>query len=313
MKVSVIAPCYNEEKVVLQFIERVRAVLTRCLVSRAIQDFEMILVDDGSSDNTLALIKSQTAGEPRIKAVSFSRNFGHQAAIAAGLNYSSGDATVVIDCDLQDPPELIPDMLEKFKEGYSIVHTKRKRRRGEGVFKKVFAGIFYRVLNCLSTVKIPEDSGDFKLLDSRVVAYLRSLKEHHRFMRGLEVLAGFRQVTIEYDRAPRLAGEPKYSFWKSLGLALDGITSLSSRPLKLVTYFGLIGIASSLGFTVYAFVSKFLYPDKVIPGWTSLLIAFTFFSGIQLCSLGLIGEYVGRIFEEVKDRPLYVTRETVNL
>jgi len=193
------------------------------------------------------------------------------------------------------------------------VHMKRRVRKGEGFLKRAPAKMFYRLLNVFSTVKIPADTGDFKLLDKEVVVYLRRLKEQHRYLRGLVVLAGFNQTTLEYDRPCRFAGKPKYSFWKSLGLASDGITSLSSRPLKVVTYLGVMGITCSVILAAYAIVSKFFLPQKALQGWTSLFIALTFFSGIQLLSLGLIGEYVGRIFEEVKNRPLYVVRQTVNI
>jgi polyisoprenyl-phosphate glycosyltransferase len=311
-KLAVVIPCYNEEAIVETLLKRLTDALTGCVTGRHIDSYEIITVDDGSQDRTFAMLASAASKDKKIKLVSLSRNCGHQVAISAGLDYAQAEAVIVMDADLQDPPELIPEIVGVWKKGFKVVHMKRRARKGEGFFKKAAAKMFYRVLNAFSTVPIPPDTGDFKLLDKEVVLYLRRLKEHHRYLRGLTTLAGFNQTTLEYDRPPRFAGRPKYSFWKSLQLASDGVTSLSSRPLKMVTYLGVIGIIGSVVLAVYAVISKFLFSQTVLRGWTSLLIALTFFSGIQLFSLGLIGEYVGRIFEEVKNRPLYVVKETVN-
>lgn len=313
MKISIVIPCFNEQEVIEELFKRLSDVLDQCLHEETIRDYELLFVDDGSSDNTYTVLGSLALKDPRVKAISFSRNFGHQIAISAGLDYVNSDAVVIMDADLQDPPEMIPEMLAKWKAGYKIVHMKRKKRLGERIFKRLFAKVFYRLLSKLSSIDIPLDTGDFKLLDKDVVGYLKKIKEHHRFMRGLEVLPGFSQTSLEYDRSARLAGLPKYSFWKSLSLAIDGITSFSSRPLRVVTYVGLLGIISSIGLTAYAVISKIYSPQTTLSGWTSLLISLTFFSGIQLISLGLIGEYVGRIYDEVKQRPLYVIKDTINI
>lgn len=312
MKLAIIIPCYNEEEVLNELAKRLKGALTRCQESGEIKNYELIFVDDGSTDKTPALLRGIAQEEKKAKVISFSRNFGHQIAISAGIEYSDADAAIIMDADLQDPPEIIPAIVRKWKEGFKVVHMKRKSRAGEGLIKKILAKVFYRFINWVSYIEIPRDVGDFKLLDKAVVNYLKEIKEHHRFMRGLEVLAGFNQAILEYDREARFAGKPKYSFWKSFRLAIDGITSFSSRPLRIVTFLGVLGIISSICLTAYAIISKVMLPQKVLPGWTSLLISLTFFSGIQLFSLGLIGEYVGRIYEEVKNRPLYVVREKIN-
>ncbi len=313
MKISIVVPCFNEDKVIKELIERLKETLTICLDIKLITKYEIIFIDDGSSDNTLLLLRSFSRDDERIKVVSFSRNFGQQIAITAGIDAADGDAMVIMDADLQDPPELIPEMIKEWNKGYKIIHMKRKQRIGESGLKKFTAKIFYRLLNKLTTVEIPLDSGDFKLLDKEIILYLRKLTEHFRFMRGLEVLAGFSQLTLEYDRPARFAGKPKYSFLKSFKLAVDGITSFSSKPLKMVTVLGIIGIISSFILMAYAMMSKIMLPNRILPGWTSLLIVVVFFSSIQLFSLGLIGEYIGRIYEEVKGRPLYVIKDKINL
>jgi polyisoprenyl-phosphate glycosyltransferase len=244
--------------------------------------------------------------------ITFSRNFGHQIAITAGVDFAQTDAVVIIDADLQDPPELIPGMIDKWKEGNKIVHMKRKRRSGESVPKIALAKMFYRFFNTLSVVKIPHDAGDFKLLDKDVVNYLKGLKEHNKFIRGLVMLGGFKEAGLEYDRPARFAGKPKYSLIKSSGLALNGVVSLSAKPIRVVTFLGLGGVITSILVGAYTLLAKFLFPDKVIPGWASLLLVIVFFSSIQLISLGIVGEYVGRIFDEVKNRPLYVIKERTN-
>ncbi len=312
MKISVIVPCYNEEEVLFESAVRLKKVINGCLTQQQITDYEIIFVDDGSNDGTPEILKSLSSEDPKIKVVTFSRNFGHQVAITAGINFSQSNAVVIIDADLQDPPELIPEMVSKWKQGYKVVHMKRKRRQGESVLKLALANMFYRIFNVLSIVKIPLDVGDFKLLDKDVVNYLKELREHTKFIRGQVMLAGYSQTYLEYERQPRFAGGSKYSLLKSSGLALNGVVSLSPKPLRIVTFLGIFGVIASILVGIYTLLSKFLLPDKVIPGWASLLLITTFFSSIQLISMGIVGEYVGRIFDEVKNRPIYVIKEKIN-
>jgi len=258
------------------------------------------------------MLKNYASLDMKVKIISFSRNFGHQIAIMAGIEACEGDAAVIMDADLQDPPECISSMIRKWKDGFQVVHMRRKKRIGENALKVLLAALFYRFINFLSDVKMPMDSGDFKLIDKKVIGYLKETKEQHKFMRGLVVLAGFDQTVMDYERQPRFRGKPKYSLLRSLRLAVDGIVSFSSYPLKTVTFLGAIGIISSILLFAYALTSKMFFPEKVLPGWTSLLIAFSFFCGLQMVSLGIIGEYVARIYDEVKGRPLYVIRHKVN-
>jgi glycosyltransferase involved in cell wall biosynthesis len=243
----------------------------------------------------------------------FSRNFGHQIAITAGMDFSSGQCVVAIDGDLQDPPELIPDMIQKWKEGYDVVYGKRVSRKGESFFKKFTAAMFYRFLSSMTDVNIPVDTGDFRLIDRKVCDALKLVNERNRYIRGLVSWLGFKQTAIEFERDERFAGETKYPFKKMLKLALDGITTFSYKPLKLASYVGtFISIASFL-YLIYVVAQRIFFPETVQPGWASTLAVSLFFNGITLLMLGIIGEYIGRIYDEAKNRPLYIIKETRNL
>jgi len=306
--ISVVVPAYCEELVVEASYRRIKAAL------EALVDYEheIIFVDDGSSDATLAHLKKLSGADHKLKIISFSRNFGHQIAITAGMNRAGCDAVVTIDADLQDPPELIGEMVSLWEKGYEVVHGRRQRRKGESVFKLVTAAVFYRALDRLTDVKIPLDSGDFKLMDRKVIEVLRNLKEKRRFVRGLVAWAGYRQTELQYEREERFAGETKYPLGKMLKFALDGITSFSIKPLKVALNLGFVSVIVGLVLMAYVLVSKIRYPETTVSGWASILIALIFFGGIQLVTLGVIGEYIGRIYEESRDRPLYVVAEEVN-
>ena len=301
MLLSVIIPMFNEEEICLRTYETLEKVLKDV-------EHELLFVDDGSTDRTRELLLGAIPEGSANRVISFSRNFGHQAAFSAGLDQAKGDAVAIIDGDLQDPPELILDMLAKWREGWQVVYGQRRARAGEGLFKKLTAAGFYRSLRLFTSVDIPVDTGDFRLMDRVVVDVLKSLPERSRFLRGLVPWVGFRQTGILYDRAERTAGETKYPLKKMLKLAGDGIASFSSLPLRLSLWIGLV--AAGLGglLAVWAVVSKFAL-DGTVPGWTSLLIAVVFLGGVQLITIGVMGEYVGRIYDEVKQRPLYVLRK----
>lgn len=306
---SVVVPMYYEEKVAETCYQRIRSVLNQIEG----MDYELIFVNDGSQDATLPILKTIAANDPKVKVISFSRNFGHQIAITAGIDYAKGDAVVVIDADLQDPPELIKQMLEKWKEGYKVVYARRITRKGESVFKRVTAKGFYRLMNRLTDVAIPLDTGDFRLMDRQVVDELKKIKERNRFVRGIISWIGFKQTAVDYVREPRFAGETKYPLRKMLKFALDGITSFSSKPLKLALNIGFFSLFIGLLLILYAIGSKLVYPETTISGWTSLMIIIVFFGGIQLITIGIIGEYIARIYDESKERPLYIVEEKINV
>ncbi len=299
-ELSVVVPAYNEEEVLRPLYERLRSVLDGAGVS-----WEIVLVDDGSTDRTRQILEELHREDPRVRAVFLSRNFGHQLALTAGLDHARGRAVVAIDADLQDPPEVIPEMLARWREGLDVVYGQRVERRGESLFKRVTAAAFYRLLRRLTPVPIPVDTGDFRLMDRRVVDELRRLREHHRFVRGMVAWLGFRQGAVRYERAPRLAGETKYPLRKMLRFALDAAISFSFLPLRIATLLGLLTAALCLGYAAFAVVAK-LTGAAELPGWASLMVAILFLGAVQLVSLGIVGEYVGRIYEEVKGRPLYV-------
>ena len=307
-KISVVVPMYCEEEVANESYNR----LTKVLRSIENYDYEIIFVDDGSNDNTLAILKTLVLEDKHAKIVVFSRNFGHQCAVSAGLKYVSGDIAVIIDADLQDPPEVIPDMLKKYEEGYEVIYAKRKKRNGESLFKLLTANIFYRFINLLSEVAIPKDTGDFRLVDKKVVDYINKLPEHNKFLRGLFSWVGFRQTAFEYERQSRFAGTTKYPLKKMIKFASDAIISFSSKPLKLAGQLGLITIFISFCLIIYSLIAYF-YELSITPGWTSIMIAVTFFSGIQLISLWIMSEYIARIYDETKDRPSYIISETINI
>ncbi|MFF2909586.1 MULTISPECIES: glycosyltransferase family 2 protein [Bacillales] len=301
---SVVVPMYNEEEVISHTYDRLKQVMDRCGDS-----YELIFVNDGSRDRTVEIMQEISNRDERVKLVDFSRNFGHQIAITAGMDYSSGDAVVVIDADLQDPPEVILQMIEKWKEGYEVVYGKRLKRHGETLFKKVTAKLFYRLLSSMTSVEIPTDTGDFRLIDRKVCDVLRGLKEKNRYVRGLVSWVGFRQTMVEYVREERFAGETKYPLKKMIRFALDGITSFSHKPLKIASYVGFFISFFSFLYLFFVLFQK-VFTSWTVPGWTSIVGVNLLFNGIVLMLLGVIGEYIGRIYDESKDRPLYIVRET---
>ena len=274
--------------------------------------YEIILVNDGSMDASLMLMREVHAKDAHVKFVSLSRNFGHQVAITAGLDHSSGKAVVVMDADLQDPPEVIPELIAKWREGFEVVVAVREGRRGETAFKRGTAALFYRLLRQLTSTEIYLDAADFRLMSRKAVNALNTLRERHRFMRGLASWVGFRQTIVTFTRDVRHAGETKYPLRKMLRFALDGITSFSFFPLQLATYLGFGVSFISLIYVVYAIGLK-LFTDELVPGWASVIVAILFVGGVQLITVGIIGEYVGRIYEEVKQRPLYFVDETAGI
>jgi len=298
IKYSVVMPLYNEEDVINESYRRLKSVMETLG-----EGYEIIFVNDGSRDKTIPLAHEICAKDSTVKFIDFSRNFGHQIAITAGMDYSVGDAVVVIDADLQDPPEVIPQMIEKWKEGYEVVFGKRAQRKGETFFKKLTAKVFYRFLRSMTDVDIPVDTGDFRLIDRKVCDALKLTGEHGRFIRGMISWIGFKQIGVEYSRDKRFAGVTKYPLKKMLKLAADGIMSFSSKPLKL---------ASNVGFWLSAL--SFLYLiASVIFGLAGMLLSVSlFFNGIVLVCLGIIGEYIGRIYDEAKGRPLYLVRGVLN-
>ncbi len=303
---SLVLPVYNEEAVIGELGTRLEAFLAQIGVST-----EVIFVNDGSSDRSHDLLWELCKKHPTFRLVSFSRNFGHQLAITAGLDYASGDAVVVMDADLQDPPEVIAQMLEKWRaEGFDIVHAVRARREREGLFKRATAYIFYRLLRRVVGVPIALDAGDFRLMSRRVVLTLRSLREVNRFVRGMVAWVGFRQTTLKYVRSPRFAGETHYPLRKMLRFAFDGITSFSSLPLRIATWLGVASGVFGLGVAVWAAYQRFY--GMVVTGWTTLMVAISLAASAQLMMIGVLGEYVGRIYEEIKRRPLYIVAEELN-
>jgi glycosyltransferase involved in cell wall biosynthesis len=307
---SLVIPMFNEELIVAELDRRLRDFLGELPDIGA--SWEVVFIDDGSKDRTLAMLKELAAAEPRYKIVSFSRNFGHQAAITAGVDKAEGDAVVVMDADLQDPPEVVRAMIARWREGHDVVYAVREKRLGETWFKRVTAAAFYRVLRTmLGGISIPVDAGDFRLMSRPVVLTLRALREQHRFVRGMVAWVGFRQAAVKYERPARFAGETKYPLRKMVRFAIDGITSFSTVPLRTATWLGLVAGCVAIGTAVWAFVQGIL--GRVVPGWTTIMIAVSFGTCAQLLMIGILGEYVGRIYEEVKRRPLYVVGEQVNL
>jgi dolichol-phosphate mannosyltransferase len=303
--ISIVVPMYNEEQVVLESYTRLKGVMETLN-----EPYEMIFVNDGSRDATAQILRRICADDPTVHLIDFSRNFGHQTAITAGMDYSSGQAVVVIDADLQDPPEVIPELIAKWREGFDVVYGTRGERKGETFFKRFTSAAFYRLLNILSDVEIPVDTGDFRLIDRKVCDALKTVKEHNRYVRGIISWLGFRQAGVEYVRDKRFAGETKYPLKKMLRFAFDGITSFSIKPLKISSY---VGAAVSLLSFIYLLVVVFmkLFTDQTITGWASVMAVSLFFNGVVLMMLGIIGEYIGRIYDEAKGRPLYVVREVV--
>ena len=308
-KVSVVIPMYYEEKVVDECYKRVKEVLDNLKD----YEYEIIFINDGSKDKTLEILEEIAKKDEKVKVISFSRNFGHQASVTAGLKEVTGDVVVIIDADLQDPPELIPEMLKLWKEGNEVVYGKRKARSGESIFKLMTAKMFYKTLNALSDVEIPKDTGDFRLVDRKVVNQMNSLPEHNKFLRGLCSWLGFKQYAFYYERKERFAGETKYPLKKMIKLASDGIISFSSKPIKLVGALGLISILISIILFIYAIIAYIFKFEGLSAGWTSIIVAVSFFSGVQLLSLWIISEYIGRIYDESKGRPQYVIDKKINI
>lgn len=300
---SVVGPVYDEVETLRDFYDRVRAAM------EAIgEPWELVLVDDGSTDGTSEIIRDLAFDDIRVRPVLFSRNFGHQIAVTAGLDFSRGQAVVIIDTDLQDPPELISELVEKWRAGYEVVYAVRTEREGESWFKRATASAFYRVINRITEVEIPPDAGDFRLLDRKVVNALKTMREHHRFPRAMTAWVGFRQIGIPYKRAARRAGETKYPFRKMVRLAINAITGFSYFPLQLATYFGFVSAALAiLAIPIVIYIR--LAGRAELSGQATTLIAVLFLGGVQLISLGILGEYIGRLYDEAKNRPLYILRE----
>ena len=297
---SIIVPIYNEEQVIPELYRRLTGVMDEIGVS-----WELVCVNDGSRDRSVEMLLDLHRADPRVKLIDFSRNFGHQIAITAGLDYAQGDAVVIIDADLQDPPEVIAEMLARWREGYEVVYAVRADRQGESFFKLLTANAFYRLLRSITDVNIPLDAGDFRLMDRQVVLTMRTLRENHRFMRGLSSWVGYKQIGVEYQRAERFAGETKYPLRKMLRLTMDAITSFSYVPLRMATWFGFtLAIVSLVG--VLITVGLRLSGNNAFYGQATTLVAVLLLGGIQLIFLGILGEYLGRIYDEVKERPLYI-------
>lgn len=299
--ISIVIPCFNEEEVISKSFE----ILINSLNQINKYNFEIIYIDDGSTDKTFEYMLNLKKIDNRIRVLRFSRNFGHQLAVSAGIDFAKGDAVVLIDSDMQDPPELIIDMIGLWQKGYQVVYGVRKNRDGETLFKLITAKIFYRVLNLMSSIKIPLDVGDFRLIDRSVANILSKMPESHRFVRGMVSWTGFKQVAMPYYRKRRIAGKTKYNLTKMFNFALDGFFSFSNIPLRLASLFGLFVSALSFIGIIYALIMR-IFTNDWVTGWTLLFIAVLFLGGIQLIFLGILGEYIGRIYNESKQRPNYI-------
>jgi glycosyltransferase involved in cell wall biosynthesis len=304
--VSIVVPCLDEEKVLPETLRQLAALGA----ARPDCEFEFLFVDDGSTDASRDILRSAAQSDPRIRVIGLSRNFGQQVAVTAGLDVARGDAVVLMDCDLQDPPEVVHRMIDRWREGYDVVYGARASRPGDGLFKRMTAQGFSVVMNHLSEVPIPTDAGDFRLMSRRIVEVLKTMPERHRFLRGMVAWTGFRQTALLYDRPPRFAGHTKYPFRKMMRYAADGILSFSIRPLRMAIGLGLTAAGLAIAGIVYALIMR-LFTSVWVEGWTAMMIAILFLGGVQLVSLGIIGEYVGRIYGEVQRRPLYVVREMI--
>ncbi len=304
--VSVIVPVYNEEDNILPLLKRLIPAVKQF-------DYEVIFVDDGSHDKTVQTIKKQVNSNKNVKLLSFYRNFGHQMALTAGYEVARGDAVISMDSDLQDPPEIIPKMVEKWKDGSKVVYAKRSKREVDGFFKKITAQFFYRFINFLSDTSVPQDVGDFRLLDREVVDFLNKLPEQSRFLRGLVSWGSYPSSYVYFEREKRFSGETHYGIFKMINFAMDGITSFSIKPLRIATYLGVTaGITGFLGM-IYELIMKLISPESFVIGWTGLFTAVMFLGGIQLITIGIIGEYVGKIYTEIQKRPRFLVKEKVNL
>ena len=308
-KISVVVPMYYEEEVANECYSRIKKVLNKLDK----YNHEIIFVNDGSKDKTLKIIEEISNKDKTVKVISFSRNFGHQAAVTAGLKYVTGDCCLIIDSDMQDPPELLVDMISLWENGNEVIYAKRKTRKGESKFKLLTAKMFYKILNGLSDVEIPKDTGDFRLADKKVIDVINSMPEHNKFLRGLFSWVGFKQIPIEYERQERFAGKTKYPLSKMLKLASDGIVSFSTKPLKLIGGIGIISILISFVILVYAILSYIFNWNDLTSGWTSIMVAITFFAGVQLVSIWMISGYIARIYDDTKHRPEYIIDKKINI
>jgi polyisoprenyl-phosphate glycosyltransferase len=308
-KLSLVIPVYNEQDTLPELDRRLREFLA-ALPSIG-EKWEVVFVEDGSKDNSREMMVEMAAREPRYRVIAFSRNFGHQLAITAGVDRAEGEAVVVMDADLQDPPELVGEMLERYRAGFDVVYAVRNKRKGETWFKLATAALFYRILRAVTGVQIPLDAGDFRLMSRSVVLTLRALRERHRFVRGMVAWVGFRQTAVYYARDARFAGETKYPIRKMLQFAIDGITSFSILPLRAATWLGVLAGMAAVGIGAWAVVAK-LFGTGTVPGWTTIMFAVALGSSAQLLMTGVLGEYVGRIYEEIKRRPLYIVEREIN-
>lgn len=310
LRLSVIIPCYNEEDIIATTYNRLMEVVN---TNGYNTNYEVIFIDDGSKDGTLRFLESKAAENTNIKVLSFSRNFGHQPAVCAGICEATGDVAIIIDADLQDPPELFPDIIAKYQETKAnVVYCVRKNRQGVGFFKKIAYKVFYRTVNYLSDVDLPLDSGDFRLIDRHVIEGFKQFREKNKYVRGIISWMGFSQTPFYYNRPGRAGGETKYSFRKLLQLASVGMFYFSKKPLKLALNLGIISIIIGLVLTGVVIVEKISGDLEEVPGWASLIITIIFFGGVQLVTVGVLGEYIGNIFDEVKDRPEYIIKKKLN-
>ncbi|MDA1646602.1 MULTISPECIES: glycosyltransferase family 2 protein [unclassified Bacillus cereus group] len=305
--ISVVVPMYFEEEVAQECYNRLKSVMLQNNIN-----YEFVFVNDGSTDGTMEILSEIAANDYRTKIVNFARNFGHQVAVTAGIAAAKGDAIVIIDADLQDPPEVIPELIAKWEEGYEVVYAKRKQRKGETWFKLLTAKYFYKFLNYMSDIDIPKDTGDFRIIDRKIADVFNQMTERNRFIRGMMSWVGFRQTYVEYERDERFAGETKYPLKKMIKFASDGIIAFSTKPLRIVMSLGLLSVLISIIVLLYTITVK-VFGHGTQTGWASIMVAITFFSGIQLLGLGIVGQYIARIYDESKNRPIYIVKETINI
>lgn len=308
-KISLVIPMYYEEEVAQECYKRVLQVL----MELSDYAYEIIFINDGSKDRTQEILEGIAEKNKNVKIITFSRNFGHQCAVTAGIKYVTGDCIVILDADLQDPPELIPDMLKLWEQGNEVIYGKRKKRKGESRFKLLTAKMFYKTLDALSDVKIPMDTGDFRLVDRKIIDVINQMPEHNKFLRGLYSWVGYNQIPFEYERKERFAGKTKYPLKKMVKLALDGIVSFSAKPLKIVGYLGIVTIIISMILLIYSLISYAFSLNSLTPGWTSIMVSITLFSGVQLLCMWIMSEYIARIYDETRNRPQYIIRNMINI
>lgn len=307
-KISIVIPMYNEQEVASECYKRVKNVLSEL----SQYEHEIIMIDDGSKDKTLEIIEKFAEQDENLKIISFSKNFGHQAGVTAGLKETSGDAVVIIDADMQDPPELIKDMVSLWEEGNDVIYAVRGKRKGESVFKVLTAKMFYKILYSLSDVEIPRDTGDFRLADRKVVDVINALPEHNKYLRGLFSWVGFKQKPLKYTREERFAGKTKYPLKKMMKLAYDGIIGFSNKPLKIIGGIGVFSILISVILLIYSICSYIFKWNNLVPGWASIMVSISFFAGIQLVAIWMMSEYISRIYDETRNRPEYIIKKKIN-